>query len=95
MKWGKGIEMELFWREHKLGLQLILSSDDREDVVGMIRRTPRGYDAAAQALGYLPGRAQRGIGSLEEAKSFVESFHPWEQFNEPSDQSVESEVRSL
>ena len=87
--------MELFWREHKLGLQLILSSGDREDVVGMIRRTPQGYDAAAQALGYLPGRAQKGIGSLEEAKTFVESFHPWEQFNGPSDQAVESEVRSL
>ena len=95
MNWGKGIEMELFWREHKLGLQLILTSDDREDVVGMIRSTPQGYDAAAQALGYLPGRAEKGIGSLEEAKAFVESFRPWEQFNGPSDQAVESEVRSL
>ena len=87
--------MELFWREHKLGLQLILSSDDREDMVGMIRNTPQGYDAAAQALGYLPGRAEKGISSLEEAKAFVESFRPWEQFNGPSDQAVESEVRSL
>lgn len=87
--------MELFWREHKLGFQLILSSDDHEDVVGMIRSKPQGYDASAQALGYLPGRAEKGISSLEEAKSFVESFRPWEQFNGPSDQAVESEVRSL
>ena len=86
--------MELFWREHKLGLQLILSSDDGEDVVGMIRRTPQGFDAAAQALGYFPGRAEKGIGSLEEARAFVESFRPWEQFNGPSDQAVEPGVRS-
>ena len=68
--------MELFWREHKLGLQLILSSDDGEDVGGMIRRTPQGFDASAQTLGYFPGRAQKGMGSLEEARAFVESFRP-------------------
>ena len=86
--------MELFWREHRLGLQLILSRDGGEEVVGTIRRTPRGYDAAAQTFGYDPGRAEKGMGSLEEARAFVESFRPWEQFVDPSDQAVEPGVRS-
>lgn len=86
--------MELFWREHKLGLQLILSRDDGEEVVGTIRRTPRGYDAAAQTFGYDPGRAEKGMASMEEARAFVESFRPWEQFTDPGDQAVEPGVRS-
>ena len=86
--------MELFWREHRLGLQLILSSDGGEEVVGTIRRTPRGYDAAAKTLGYDPGRAEKGMGSLEESRAFVESFRPWEQLIGSSDQAVEPGVRS-
>ena len=86
--------MELFWREHRLGLQLILLGDGGEEVVGTIRRTPRGYDAAAQTLGYDPGRAEKGMGSQEEARAFVESFRPWEQIIGPSDQAVEPGVRS-
>ena len=86
--------MELYWREHRIGQQLILSRDGGEEVVGTIRRTPRGYDAAAQTFGYDPGRAEKGMGSLEEARAFVESFRPWEQYVDPSDQAVEPGVRS-
>ena len=77
-----------------MGLQLILSNDGGEEVMGTIRRTPRGYDAGAQTLGYDPGRAEKGMASQEEAIAFVESFRPWEQLIGPSDQVVEPRIRS-
>lgn len=85
--------MDLFWREHKLGLQLILSTDRGEDLVGFIRRTPRGHDALARTLGYNPGQSQKEIASLEEAKAFVESFRPWEEFTGLGELPVEPGIR--
>lgn len=86
--------MELFWREHRIGLRLVLVTDDgREEGAGSIRQTPRGYDAMALAFGYDPGRAKKEIPTLEEAKAFVESFRAWDQFTGPEVLEVESEVR--
>ena len=40
-----------------------------------------------------PERAQKGLGSMEEAKDFVESFRPWELFLGPGDVHPEKDVR--
>ena len=88
--------MELYWQEHKLGLQLILSTDDRTEVMGRIRRRKDDtYDVNARAFGYNPERAATGITSLDEAKAFVESFRPWDEFIGPNDLAVEPDVRPL
>ena len=87
--------MQLFWREHKIGFRLILENENNEQEVGMIRKTPRGFDAMAKTFGYDPGRAQKDISSFEEAKDFVESFHPWEMFVGPVDLEVETEIRPV
>ena len=73
--------MKVYWREHRTGQRLILDSGTgQEEEVGGVRRTPRGFDALAKTMGYEPGRAQKGFPTLEDAKSFVESFHPWDIF---------------
>ena len=36
-----------------------------------------------------------GVDSVEEAKSFVESFRPWEELTGPLDLSIEENVRPL
>ena len=88
--------MELFWREHRLGQRLIVITDDgKEEEAGAVRQTPRGYDAMARALGYDPGRAQKEIPTLEEAKAFVESFRAWELFTGSVGLEVEPGVRPL
>lgn len=87
--------MELYWQEHKLGLQLILFTGDRTEVMGRIRRRKDGYDVNARAFGYNPERAAMGVPSLDEAKAFVESFRPWDEFIGPSDLAVEPDVRPL
>lgn len=85
--------MEIFWRERKSGQSLILCSDDETEVeVGVVRRTPRGFDALAKTNTYDPGRAKRGFASIEEAKTFVESFHPWDLFGGDAGQKVEPGV---
>ena len=88
--------MEVFWRERRAGLSLILSHDDgNEEEVGAIRQTPRGCDAFAKTDTYDPGRSQKGIPTLEEAKAFVESFQPWELFGGEPGMEVDPEVRSM
>ena len=87
--------MQLYWQEHKLGLQLILSTGDRDEVMGRIRRRKDGFDVNARAFGYNPERAAMGIPSLDEAKAFVESFRPWDELIGPSDLTVEADVRPL
>lgn len=85
--------MNLCWREHKAGLILVLDPGQGEELtVGTIRRTRTGYDALAQSPGYDPSRARRGIGGLEEAKAFVESFRPWELHVGATDVEVEPKV---
>jgi hypothetical protein len=73
--------MRVYWREHRTGQRLILDvGTGQEEEVGGVRRTPRGFDALAKTLGYDPGRAQKGFPTLEDAKAFVEAFHPWDIF---------------
>ena len=71
--------MQVYWREVRKGQRLILTMDDgQEQEVGGVRATKRGFDAFAQTFGYDPGRAQKGMASMEEANGFVEGFRPWE-----------------
>lgn len=73
--------MRVFWREKKIGQQLVLKSDDgREIECGAVRKTRRGFDAFATAITYDPGRSARDFTTMEEGTAFVESFRPWEQF---------------
>ena len=87
--------MKVFWREVRRGQRLVLSNEDGspEEEVGGVRETKRGFDAFAKTFGYEPGRAEKGIASMDEAKEFVESFSPWELFPEGPGLSVDSEVR--
>jgi len=88
--------MKVFWRERRAGLSLVLDDESGEEQeVGAVRRTPRGFDAFAKTFTYDPGRAQKGIPSLEEAKTFVESFHPWEMFGGEPGLEVEQAVHPM
>jgi hypothetical protein len=73
----------------------MLVDGDREERIGGVRETPRGFDALAVTFGYEPGRAKRGMTSLEEAKTFVESFKPWELFVTNQEVSIEPNVVPL
>ena len=87
--------MMVYWRERKKGQRLVLIQEEggEEIEVGGVRETQRGFDAFAKTFGYEPGRAEKGIETLEEAKSFVESFRPWEMYQGTHGLSVESDVR--
>ena len=87
--------MELFWRARRKGERLILSAGPgQEEEVGGVRETKTGFDAFAKTFGYDPGRAQKDIPSMNEAKSFVEAFRPWELFTVIEGLEPETEVRS-
>ncbi len=86
--------MNVFWREIRRGQRLVLVDGDHEEEVGGVRETKRGFDAFAKTFGYDPGRAAKGLTSMEEGKRFVESFKPWELFSEgQGDIVVESQIR--
>ena len=89
--------MRIYWKESKRGQRLVLASDDRamEEEIGGVRETKRGFDAFAKTFGYEPGRAQKGLTSMNEAKDFVESFRPWDLYEEGAGLTVESEVAPL
>ncbi len=73
--------MELYWKEKNSGLDLIVLDDnDDEFIVGGIRLTKKGIEAMAKTQGYDPGRAVKGLTTVEEGKSFVEQFKPWIDF---------------
>ena len=88
--------MEVYWKERKNGQRLVCVKEGENEVIeiGGVRRTKNGYEAFAKTFGYDPGRAMRGIPNVDEAKSFVESFRPWELFGSGDGITVESEVRS-
>ena len=87
--------MRLYWKERRAGLSLVIANEDGQEVeVGAIRRTPRGFDAFATATGYDPGRATKGIATIEEARAFVESFRPWDIYEGAEDLAVEPNVPS-
>ena len=87
--------MMVYWRERRKGQRLVLVQEEggEEIEVGGVRETKRGFDAFAKTFGYDPGRAQKGMETLEEAKSFVESFRPWEMYQGTHGLSVEGDVR--
>ena len=86
--------MRLYWRERRAGQRLVLLDDfDAEIEVGAVRQTRRGFDALAKTNTYDPGRAQKGFATLDEAKEFVEWFHPWDIFGGDLDMTVESQVQ--
>ena len=87
--------MKVFWLERRSGQRLVLTNDDESDEieVGAVRKTPRGFDALAKTNTYDPGRAQKDFATMEEAKAFVESFHPWDVFGGDPDLEVEQEIR--
>ena len=87
--------MIAYWREVRRGQRLVLASEEggEEEEIGGVRVTKRGFDAFAKTFGYDPGRAQKGIATLEEAKEFVESFRPWELYDGGYGASVDPVVR--
>ena len=89
--------MQVYWREAKRGQRLVLSMEgaDHDEEIGGVRETKRGFDAFAKTFGYDPGRAQKGLASMDEAKTFVESFKPWELYEGAQGLSVEAEIRPL
>jgi len=68
---------------------------EQEQEVGGVRQNKDVYDAFAKTFGYEPGRAVKGIATLEQAKEFVESFTPWELFDGTQGLTVEEEVQPL
>ena len=87
--------MKVYWRKTRRGQRLVLAIEEgeHEEEIGGVRETKRGFDGFAKTFGYEPGRAEKGIPSMEEAKQFVESFTPWDLFQGAEGLSVEAEVR--
>ncbi len=87
--------MSVYWRDMKRGQNLIFDDDaGLVEVIGGYRDTKRGIDAYARTMGYEPDRSQKGFPTVEDAKTFVESFSPWELFG-AQDVTVEPEARPL
>jgi hypothetical protein len=85
--------MRLYWKETRKGLDLIVrTDDDQEFVVGGVRVTRRGVEAMAKTMGYDPGRAARGLVSVEDGRMFVEQFEPWRDFFPGEPLTVEPDV---
>lgn len=86
--------MEIYWQTTRKGQRLVLDHDNGiEEEIGGVRETKRGFDAFAKTFGYEPGRAQKGIITMQEAKDFVESFRPWELYGVSEESPVEDGVR--
>ncbi len=85
--------MKLYWREVRRGQRLVLGEGDEEQEIGGVRLNKDVYDAFAKTFSYEPGRAVKGIPTLEQAKEFVESFTPWDLFEGSQRLTVEAEVQ--
>ncbi|MCH8061765.1 MAG: hypothetical protein IH861_04610 [Chloroflexi bacterium] len=74
--------MRLYWRQTRRGQRLVIGDEDQESEqeIGGVRETKSGFDAFAKTFGYEPGRSEKGIPTMDEAKAFVESFRPWELY---------------
>jgi hypothetical protein len=87
--------MKVYWQQLRRDSVLssaltTVSNKRRSEAFG---RPKGGFDAFVKTFGYDPGRAERGILTLEEAKAFVESFRPWEIDEGAQELTVELEVR--
>ncbi|MDA0769209.1 MAG: hypothetical protein BZY79_05245 [SAR202 cluster bacterium Casp-Chloro-G4] len=85
--------MKLYWREVRRGQRLVMGEEGAEQEIGGVRLNKDVYDAFAKTFGYDPGRAVKGIPTLEQAKEFVESFTPWDLFEGTQGLVVEEEVQ--
>ncbi len=85
--------MELYWREVRRGQRLVLGDGEHEEEIGGVRENKGLFDAFAKTFSYEPGRAEKGLASMEIAKSFVESFEPWNLYEGGDNLSVSSEIR--
>ncbi len=76
------------------GQRLVIGDEDQESEqeIGGVRETKSGFDAFAKTFGYEPGRAEKGIPTMEEAKAFVESFRPWELYEATEGLELEAMV---
>ncbi len=87
--------MSVYWRTVKRGQNLVVEVDnDREEIVGGYRESKRGIDAYAKTFGYEPDRSKKGFETLDDAKTFVEAFRPWEIFGVQG-VTVDTEVKPL
>ena len=88
--------MRLYWKQKKKGIDLIVENDEGDTFsVGGVRDTKRGIEALAKTTGYDTGRAVKGLGSMEEGRTFVEQFEPWREFFPGDPLSVESDIVSI
>jgi len=85
--------LKLYWQEVRRGQRLVLGEGDEEQEIGGVRLNKDVYDAFAKTFSYEPGRAVKGIPTLEQAKEFVESFTPWDLFEGSQGLTVEAEVQ--
>ncbi|MBQ12704.1 MAG: hypothetical protein CMJ45_14285 [Planctomyces sp.] len=84
--------MSVYWKDVNRGQNLILSEQEgQEEKIGGYRDTKRGIDAYAQTFGYDPDRSRKGFATIEDAKSYVEAFKPWELYG-VYDVTVDREV---
>jgi hypothetical protein len=82
----------MYWKEHPKGLDLTLLLDTDEEVnLGGVREMRKGIQAIAVTQGYDPGRAIKGLGSMDEGKEFVLGFQPWREFV-PDELVVEDDI---
>lgn len=85
--------MRLYWKTTRRGMDLMVLADDGgEFSVGGVRETKRGVEAIAKTMGYDPGRATKGLSSLDEGRAFVEQFEPWRDFFPGEPLEVEPDV---
>ena len=85
--------MRLYWKQKKKGIDLIVENDEGDTFsVGGVRDTKRGIEALAKTTGYDPGRAVKGLGSMEAGRTFVEQFEPWREFFPGDPLSVEHDI---
>ena len=86
--------MDVYWQYVRRGQNLMLSTENGQERIGGFRETKRGIDAYARTMGYEPDRSRKGFDTVDDAKTFVESFSPWELFG-AQDVTVEPEARPM
>ena len=85
--------MRLYWKTTRRGMDLMVLNDEGQEFsVGGVRETKRGVEAIAKTMGYDPGRATKGLSSVDEGKAFVEQFEPWRDFFPGEPLEVEPDV---
>jgi len=85
--------MRLYWKTNRRGMDLMVLTDDGQEMsVGGVRETKRGVEAIAKTQGYDPGRATKGLSTVDEGRAFVEQFEPWRDFFPGEPLEIEPDV---